>query len=52
MAAIIQRIESDAIKGDGTDFFDPSELAALLESTEELEVEDKSETEEKNGESI
>ena len=35
MAAIIQRLENSANKGDGADFFDPSELAALLEEVEE-----------------
>jgi len=50
MAAIIQRIESAASKGEGADFFDPSELAALLETTEELEVEDKTESAENDGE--
>lgn len=35
MAAIIQRLENSANKGDGADFFDPSELAALLEEVED-----------------
>jgi hypothetical protein len=45
MAAIIQRIESAQAKGDSGDMFDPAELAALLENTEELneEVKDKEE---------
>ena len=46
MAAIIQRIESAASKGDGADFFDPSELADLLEASELTEVEDKANPEE------
>ena len=46
MAAIIQRIESAANKGDGADFFDPSELADLLEASELTEVEDKAKPEE------
>ena len=46
MAAIIQRIESAASKGDGADFFDPSELADLLEASELTEVEDKANSEE------
>jgi hypothetical protein len=37
MAAIIQRIESAQAKGDGDSFFDPSELAALLEDTEDTQ---------------
>jgi hypothetical protein len=37
MAAIIQRMESAASKGDGESMFDPSELAALLEEVEENE---------------
>jgi hypothetical protein len=45
MAAIIQRIESAQAKGDSGDMFDPAELAALLENTEELseELKDKEE---------
>ncbi len=35
MAAIIQRLESSASKGGSEDFFDPSELADLLEEMEE-----------------
>ena len=35
MADIIQRLENSANKGDGADFFDPSELAALLEEVED-----------------
>ena len=46
MAAIIQRIESAANKGEGADFFDPSELADLLEASELTEVEDKAKPEE------
>lgn len=38
MAAIIQRIESAQSKGD-SDMWDPSELAALLEESEELSEE-------------
>jgi hypothetical protein len=43
MAAIIQRIESAQAKGGAEDMFDPAELAALLEESEEIanEVEDK-----------
>ena len=39
MAAIIQRLESSANKGDGGDMFDPSELAALLEESEAMQDE-------------
>lgn len=39
MAAIIQRIETAAAKGDGGDMWDPSELAALLEESEETKEE-------------
>ena len=46
MAAIIQRTESAANKGEGADFFDPSELADLLEASELTEVEDKAKPEE------
>ena len=48
MAAIIQRIESAQAKGTGEDMFDPAELAALLEQSEEIanEVEDKQEDKE------
>jgi len=50
MAAIIQRIESAQAKGEGDSFFDPSELAALLEESEEtqnrLEEGTKEDTEE------
>ena len=43
MAAIIQRIESAQAKAGAEDMFDPAELAALLEESEEIanEVEDK-----------
>jgi hypothetical protein len=37
MAAIVQRIESAQAKGDGDSFFDPTELAALLEDTEDIQ---------------
>lgn len=37
MAAIVQRIESAQAKGDGDSFFDPTELAALLEETEDTQ---------------
>ena len=45
MAAIIQRIESAQAKGENADMFDPAELAALLETSEELneEVNEKQE---------
>ena len=48
MAAIIQRIESAQAKGGEGDMFDPAELAALLEQSEEIanEVEDKQEDKE------
>ena len=48
MAAIIQRIESAQAKGTGEDMFDPAELTALLEQSEEIanEVEDKQEDKE------
>ena len=36
MAAIIQRIESAQAKGSDGDMWDPSELAALLEESEEV----------------
>ena len=39
MAAIIQRIESAQAKSDSGDMWDPSELAALLEETEEVQEE-------------
>ena len=44
MAAIIQRIESAQAKGSDGDIWDPAELAALLEDTEDIqdELEDKS----------
>lgn len=37
MAAIIQRIESAQAKGSDGEMWDPSELAALLEETEEIQ---------------
>ena len=37
MAAIIQRIESAQAKGGDGDLWDPAELAALLEETEETQ---------------
>lgn len=50
MAAIIQRIESAQAKGESDSMWDPSELAALLEETEETQQEldnsQESETEE------
>ena len=49
MAAIIQRIESASNKGEGADFFDPSELASLLEASELTEVEDRQENTEEDG---
>lgn len=45
MAAIVQRMENASSKGDG-DMFDPSELAALLEASEELVEDSKEEQEE------
>ena len=39
MAAIIQRIESAQAKGGDGDMWDPSELAALLEESEETKEE-------------
>lgn len=42
MAAIIQRMESSSSKG-GEDMFDPSELAALLEASDELAKESQQE---------
>lgn len=47
MAAIIQRIESAQAKGESGDLWDPSELAALLEESEETkkELEDTQDSE-------
>ena len=39
MAAIIQRIESAQAKGNDSDMWDPSELADLLENSEEVKSE-------------
>jgi hypothetical protein len=50
MAAIIQRIESAAAKGDNGDMWDPSELAALLEETEDTQEELEDRTNEDNEE--
>lgn len=47
MAAIVQRMENAAAKGDG-DMFDPAELAALLEASEELVDESNEEQEEES----
>ena len=50
MAAIIQRIESAAAKGDNGDMWDPSELAALLEETEDTQEELEDRTKQDNEE--
>ena len=50
MAAIIQRIESAQAKGGDGEMWDPSELAALLEETEETQedLEDKTNEDKEN----